>query len=405
MCRAKYQGEPGNIGKKNFSLIDLITAPAQASVQASAVASTSQPAAGTSIANPAQPAFAFATSPATAAGAAPASANRRAADAAPLTTAGPWQPPVASSPSLSLPVRAVVAQVAPVVAGHGSGLGLGTGAVAVPAPGPISATRTMAQSMPPAVAAPLLSLTATGPAQSDSIASLWQPAVATAASLTQQVSVAAVSPRLAPPLPAHYGLASITDATRHAMTDCLDERHGGCQRGSSCGFRHGVQMRFQSYCKDWCAWRAGAGGPCCPRGAACNFQHPHRRIVALTDCPELLKQSQRVGAARICHSGTAGAGAGGPATCPCEYTAGMHSSLRHSVHLAQAAAATRAAGGSGPSRLPACPEWINGDLCPMGAACRKLHTMEINFPASASSSVARRSAAELARSGPYDGLL
>jgi hypothetical protein len=214
-----------------------------------------------------------------------------------------------------------------------------------------------------------------------------------------RVSPLATGPPPAQPSPGGQFASPIL---RHAATDCLAHFTGDpCK--PPCAFRHTVRRGDGvPYCRDWVVWRHGDAGQYCPAGARCPYAHPHRRIVALTDCPACLAAAcTRAGAAA-----TGLAAVGGPAwalpavplapaatrvlptpaggvRASCVYTGGLPCALRHSDSLEQAtvwatvAAVTGVAAARGGAGVtPAlCAAWQRGDTCAHGAACPSLHAM------------------------------
>lgn len=167
----------------------------------------------------------------------------------------------------------------------------------------------------------------------------------------QAVPPAAVMPLL--PAPSLLG-AFVNVAARIAATDCIHATPSGMcggTQGGVCGYRHrvpisgpsgGIAGGGESYCPDWCLWRFSAGSQFCPRGAGCPKPHPHRRVVALTDCPASVSHRRGVGTACAAQR--------------CNYTGGLPCALRHADGASNAV----------------CLPWTQGH-CPAGIACGQLH--------------------------------
>lgn len=207
------------------------------------------------------------------------------------------------------------------------------------------------------------------------------------ASLTSAHGQQASPIRLSPPPVASGQFGS--DQARRAATDCLTPNCAG-----GCGFRHAITPAARAntaYCRDWCVRRPGNTGQYCPRGAVCPFQHPHRTIVKLTDCPACLlaaaarddpsNQQYQYILRSFRDPGTSDAAwtqsvayAAQPAHKRCLYTAGMESSLRHStpVFAHQSLIIRKAA--SNVSSLY-CDVWRGNGVCVKGEDCQQIHLM------------------------------
>lgn len=234
---------------------------------------------------------------------------------------------------------------------------------------PASVSQSHAASVPLAHAAPAFgAFAAPAAAQTTSPATASTrvlPSVGAAASLVRPppavAALAAAAVAYAPPpaaaaAPAFATLVApapvtggpfSTAALRHASTDCFT---AGCIGG--CGFRHSAPRSTQ-LCRDWAVWRSGvhAGGNWCPRGPLCPFTHPHRHVIAMTDCPACPPHG---GPAR--QTGTAH-----PSRL-CSYTLGYPSGLRHG-------------GARVGDAYSECLDWKAHCWCGRGVDCPRGHPM------------------------------